>query len=280
MYDFFKMDKSFILDIFILIILIIGYIYIEDTYYFFQLIYAFLILYQIYISICVFKFYFPNNKPKIIIFVITSLFIYPFSYFIIFDTNPFFFIFVYYLFFPYFWKSIFIVFIHSYILSKFAIKENIYKQIENNSDFGENISLKGNISNSSKTTNDNSFKNYYFLFGIFSFIKRTKKRFFVFLISLILIIILDIVLFINRIKLWVFFNNKSKTLPKMTSTNTTFYITATLVNMNNIIKNYIKEMIKLINYLGKENVIVSIVENGDSIDDTAKYLEEFSNLFK
>ena len=34
-------------------------------------------------------------------------------------------------------------------------------------------------------------------------------------------------------------------------------------------------MIKLINYLGKENVIVSIVENGDSIDDTAKYLEEF-----
>lgn len=66
----------------------------------------------------------------------------------------------------------------------------------------------------------------------------------------------------------------------MTSTNTTFYITATLVNMNNIIKNYIKEMIKLINYLGKENVIVSIVENGDSIDDTAKYLEEFSNLFK
>ena len=275
MNDCFKMDKSIILDIFILIILIFGYIYIEDTYYFFKLIYSFLILYHIYISICVFKFYFPNNKPKIIIFVLTSLFIYPFSYFIIFDTNPFFFIFVYYLFFPYFWKSIFIVFIHSHIVSKFVIKENIYKQIENNSDFGENISLKGNISNSSKTTNDNSFKNYYFLFGIFSFIKRTKKRFFIFLISLILIIILDIVLFINRIKLWVFFNNKSKTLPKMTSTNTTFYITSTLFNMNNIIKNYIKEMIKLINYLGKENVIVSIVENGDSIDDTAKYLEEF-----
>ena len=86
---------------------------------------------------------------------------------------------------------------------------------------------------------------------------------------------LDIKIFINRNKLWVFFNKKSKILPKMTCSNTTFYITATLVNMENIIKNYIKEMIKLINYLGKENVIVSIVENGDSTDNTAKYLEIF-----
>ena len=63
----------------------------------------------------------------------------------------------------------------------------------------------------------------------------------------------------------------------MTSLNTTFYITATLVNMEKIIKDYIKEMIKLINYLGKENVIVSIVENGDSVDNTTQYLEEFQN---
>ena len=34
-------------------------------------------------------------------------------------------------------------------------------------------------------------------------------------------------------------------------------------------------MKKLINYLGKNNVIISIVENGDSKDNTRKYLEDF-----
>ena len=34
-------------------------------------------------------------------------------------------------------------------------------------------------------------------------------------------------------------------------------------------------MKKLINYLGYNNVIVSIVENGDSTDNTRKYLENF-----
>jgi hypothetical protein len=39
--------------------------------------------------------------------------------------------------------------------------------------------------------------------------------------------------------------------------------------------NYIEEMKKLINYLGEKNVIISIVENGDSTDDTRKQLQEF-----
>ena len=34
-------------------------------------------------------------------------------------------------------------------------------------------------------------------------------------------------------------------------------------------------MKKLINYLGEENVIISIVENGDSKDNTRQYLKEF-----
>jgi hypothetical protein len=63
----------------------------------------------------------------------------------------------------------------------------------------------------------------------------------------------------------------------MSSSNTTFYITATLVNVENIIRDYIKEMIKLINYLGKENIIISIVENNDSYDNTTIYLEQFKN---
>ena len=61
----------------------------------------------------------------------------------------------------------------------------------------------------------------------------------------------------------------------MSSSNTTFYITSTIANVESIIKDYIKEMIKLINYLGKENVIISIVENNDSLDNTTLYLEKF-----
>ena len=36
-------------------------------------------------------------------------------------------------------------------------------------------------------------------------------------------------------------------------------------------------MINLINYLGKENIIISIVENNDSLDNTTFYLEQFKN---
>ena len=48
-----------------------------------------------------------------------------------------------------------------------------------------------------------------------------------------------------------------------------------VVNMEGIIINFIEEMKKLIYYLGKENVIISMVENGDSKDKTREYLREF-----
>ena len=48
-----------------------------------------------------------------------------------------------------------------------------------------------------------------------------------------------------------------------------------IVNMEETINNYIEEMKKLIDYLGHKNVIVSIVENGDSKDNTRKYLKDF-----
>ena len=47
--------------------------------------------------------------------------------------------------------------------------------------------------------------------------------------------------------------------------------------MENIIEHYIHQMKKLISYLGEKNVIVSIVENGDSKDKTREYLKEFKN---
>ena len=48
-----------------------------------------------------------------------------------------------------------------------------------------------------------------------------------------------------------------------------------IVNMEGIIINFIEEMKKLIYYLGKENIILSIVENGDSKDKTRDHLREF-----
>jgi hypothetical protein len=107
--------------------------------------------------------------------------------------------------------------------------------------------------------------------------KKNKILFIIFLLSLILILPINVFLFLKRIKLWVYFNDKKRTLPISYSNNTTFYITAMVVNMEKIIINYIEQMKRLIKYLGKENVIVSIVENGDSKDKTREFLEVFQN---
>ena len=72
-------------------------------------------------------------------------------------------------------------------------------------------------------------------------------------------------------------NKKEKTLPISTSRNSTFYITSKVVNIENIIDNYIQQLKFLINYLGESNVIISIVENEDSKDNTRKFLKDFQN---
>ena len=118
-------------------------------------------------------------------------------------------------------------------------------------------------------------KKYYFLFNFIQYFTKNKIIFITFLLTLILFFAINIILFLNRIKLWVYFNSKEKNLPKSSSKNTTFYITAMVVNMEKIIKNFIQQMKKLILYLGERNVIVSIVENGDSKDKTNHYLKEF-----
>ena len=88
------------------------------------------------------------------------------------------------------------------------------------------------------------------------------------------IFLCNVILFLNRIKLWVYFNNKEKTLPIASSKNTTFYITA-IVDMKSIINHFIIQMKQLINYLGKQNIVISFIENEDSKDHTRRYLKEF-----
>ena len=116
----------------------------------------------------------------------------------------------------------------------------------------------------------------YFL-PLFFNILPEKNFYKYFIIGLFLFYSIEIIIFLNRIKLWVYFNKKEKALPISTYKNTTFYITSNIANIKNIIENYIHQLKNFINYIGENNVIISIVENGDSEDDTRTYLREFQN---
>jgi len=250
-----------ILNFIILSILFIGNITIDNHKYFF-LIYSSLFLYNIYIIISLIK-YGMVNKVKLFFLSINSLFSYFFSYFLICDPNPILCIITYYLFYPDFLKAILIIIFHTYFLSKYSLIQNY----NYNNNF-EDISFR----TKQYLFNKNG---YFFLSDVIGYLKKNKKRFFLFLILSLLFFSINIIFFVNRIRIWVYFNKKEKTLPISSSKNTTFYITAMIVNMEKIIVNFIEEMKKLIYYLGKENVIISIVENGDSKDKTRRYLMEF-----
>ena len=118
-------------------------------------------------------------------------------------------------------------------------------------------------------------KNYYFLSNFIKYCTRNKKNFISFLLLFVILFTINLIIFLNIIKLRVYFYNKEIILPISFSKNTTFYITAMVVNMEKIINNFIEEMKKLIIFLGEKNVIISIVENGDSKDKTNEYLNFF-----
>ena len=102
------------------------------------------------------------------------------------------------------------------------------------------------------------------------------------------LILLRIFIYFYDFKFWIFFANKEKLLSFNTNTNTTnnsnstnnktiYYISSIVYNIEPIIKDWIDEMKNLIDYLGPQNVIVSIYENGDSTDKTRKYLNFFES---
>ena len=102
------------------------------------------------------------------------------------------------------------------------------------------------------------------------------------------LILLRIFIYFYDFKFWIFFANKEKLLSFNTNTNitnssnltnnkTVYYISSIVYNIEPIIKDWIDEMKKLIDYLGPENVIISIYENGDSTDKTRKYLNFFES---
>ena len=256
------MKKSFN-DIFLLIILFMGNIFINEQNYYFILIYAFILLYHLYIYIILFKNQqIQNYDLKIFLFI--SLFLFLFTYFIILEPNPIFFLLSFYSFYPNFIKAIFIIFIHNYALYYYI---NHNKRIINVKTQEEESSYKFKLQIQQES---------YFLCSFFNILLQ-KSFYKYFIIGLILFSSIEIIIFLNRIKLWIYFNKKDKTLPVSTYMNTTFYIASNVVNIKSIIANYINQLKNLINYLGENNVIISIIENGDSKDETRNYLREFQN---
>ena len=278
------MDNIFLFNNILLFILFIINIIIKEKYIYFILIYSSLFLYNIYALYIIIKAFWGKKNNFIFKFIFLSLLLYIFTYFLIYDPNPLFYLFTYYLFFPDFFKAVVIIVIHTYYISKLTGEEAQNEKIKYNYAYSplstnENNSVKGFgelQSNNNNTTMD-VLNNYYFLSNYIDCLKKDKIMFFIYLFIIFLIIIIDIKLFFQRNKIWVLFNSKKNTLPISTSKNTTFYITAMIANMEKSINIYINEMKKLINYLGEENIIVSIVENGDSKDKTAYYLNEFQD---
>ena len=269
------MEKSFIFDNLIFILLFIANKKLEDYNTYFKLIYIILIIHNIYFLIYIIIEFISKDQYKIVFSVLISLFLYYFSYYYICDSNPNFYLVVYYLFYPNFFKAILIVFIHTFIVSKVFICCQ-YKFLESSINCNDISFSKVAISIQKNEDNPPTRKkNYYFLSFYTNYFLNNKKNFIIFILSLIIIIALEVFVFMNRIKFWVHRYNKNITLPIATAKNTTFFIAATVHNMEKIIDDYFIEMKKLINYLGKENIIISIMENGDSTDKTREKLYEF-----
>ena len=251
--------KSYLFNGVLLFILFVSNYFIYDYNFYFLLIYICLVIYHIYISLSFIK----NNSlqySELKNFVLFSILIFLLSYFIICDPNPFTCIFFYYIFYPNCIKAVLIIIIHTYMLNRYFM--NIYKSKLNlNGHHSINFLFKANSFFLSEFFNDLKKSNHYKLI----------------IVGLIVFILIDIYVFLNKTYLWVNFNKKEKTLPILTSRDTKFYITSNIFNMEKIIERFIHQMKLLINYLGQDNVIISFVENGDSTDNTRQYLKDFQN---
>ena len=219
------MKNRNILEIIILVFLFIGNILINNNKYYFKLIYSSLLLYNIFIIYSI-KKNDLDNKNKILWIIFSSLFSYLFSYFMICDQNPIISIITYYVFFPDFFKSILIIIFHTYFFSKYFIKKeyNYFNKL--------NCKYYGIKFKKYYTYNRSSD---YFLSDVIKYFKKDKFNFNLSLILLLLFFSINIILFVNRIKIWIYFNKKEKTLPLSSSQNTTFYITGMITDMEGII---------------------------------------------
>ena len=292
-------------EISILALLFILNILLDDYHLYFLIIYLCLITYTIYKIYLIIRIWNEKLRFSRILIILLS---YMISYFVICDPNPLYYMLTFYLPFQNFFRMVFLIIFISYQVEKLSnrdVEKFLFKFISNSEDINEpdnvdntidiheenNKQINENenkeekkeedkdkddkelIKNSEDNTEEKSDK-YQTKFFLSDFIFQFKKIKNIFLFILITSII-QFCLFLYRVKFWIYFTPKEKALPIATAQNTTFYIASIICNMEPKLKDYIDEMKKLINYLGPENVMVSIIENGDSKDNTRNYLKEY-----
>ena len=162
--------------------------------------------------------------------------------------------------------------------------EDKNKSLVKTEDIKEEEKKDENKVSEDKKENKENIVKLYFLYNEIQYYWKNKDSLIWLLIWLIL---LRIAIYFYDIKYWIYIESPEKLLYNSDSNNnknditksnkTIYYISAVIYNMEPIIKDWISEMKQLIDYLGRENVIVSIVENGDSTDKTRKYLNFFEN---
>lgn len=225
-------------ETFLVYIIYILYQIIQDRGIFFKIIYtiSLAITFPKLLSFLFSKSLTINTKFTSVIKYILSFLI---SHVFIKEPNPIYHLLTFYLPIPYFFRSIFIIIFITYILNIKIIKSPEKK---------------------------------YFLSDFISSLYKNKKKLFLFFSTLI---ISKLLIYFYNLKYWIYFTPKNIALPSDTNNNTKYYISSVLFNIEPIAFDWITQMKLLINYLGKENVIISIIENGDSTDNTRKYLSEF-----
>ena len=175
------MEKSFIFDNLIFILLFFANKKLEDYNTYFKLIYITLILHNIYLLIYIIIAFINKDQYKIVFSVLISLLLYYFSYYYICDSNPNFYLVVYYIFYPNFFKAILIVFIHTFIVSKVFICCK-YQFLESSINCNNIGFSKVAISTPKKDEENPSIrkKNYYFLSFYTNYFWHNKRNFVIF----------------------------------------------------------------------------------------------------
>ena len=265
-----------------LLIIYSAYFLIPNREYFFAFIYIILILSNIFKMFKVLLFFNLKLGKKILAFL-EYCFIYVISYFLIKDPNPFYHLLTFYLPLPNFFRGIFMIIFITYLFNNkmYNLEKENYEinqaKIKNNDKEKEAIN-KEEISKEYK--DNNIFKNNdkfpklnpFFLSEYLESFSKNKKKLLYLLLSLTII---KIITYFYNIKYWIYITPKEIALPSDTKNNTKYFICSIICNIEPIVIDWITQMKLLINYLGKDNIYISILENGDSKDNTRTYLEEF-----
>ena len=258
----------------ILIIIYSAYTFIQNREHFFIFIYIGLILSTIFKLIYIILFYKIKFGKRLLTFL-EYCFIYIISYFLIKDPNPFYYLFTFYLPLPNFFRGIFLVIFITY---SFNNRINNIEMNDNKINKNDNENKeKPNTEEIIKETKDNNKKENkkierFFLYEYFIYFAKNKKKFLYLILALIGI---RLIIYFYNIKFWIYFTPKEISLPSDEENNTKYYICSVVCNIEPIIIDWVGQLKLLIDYLGKKNVYISILENGDSKDNTRLYLKEF-----